>query len=155
MVPGLLAIVITCGSWQPSVTFLSVPSHGVTIPAETRTEMASSLEEPPKVYFCLQKKTGMLRRSTVGEYPLRHSMVTGTGSKKVEPTQTPPFMVYSTVTRKYIVQTHPEEGGNQVSVSIHVVYLLDATPQGNRDFTQMSSTLHADSDSPRQCQPLP
>lgn len=49
MVPGLLAIVITCGSWQPSVTFLSVPSHGVSVPAETRTEMASGLEEPPKV----------------------------------------------------------------------------------------------------------
>lgn len=50
MVPGLLAIVITRGSWQPSVTFLSVPSHGVTIPAETRTEMASGLEEPPKIF---------------------------------------------------------------------------------------------------------
>lgn len=79
--------------------------------------------------------------------------VTVTGGEKAEPTQTPPFMVCSTVTRKCFVRTHPEEGGSQVSVNVRVTYLLESIHQGNSDFTQMPSTLRADSDSPKHCQP--
>lgn len=39
IVPDLLVIVVLHGSWQPAVTFLSVPRHGVTVLQRTEQEL--------------------------------------------------------------------------------------------------------------------